>query len=84
MLRAGCRVPGAGCHASSRFGRSMLCVLLSAQCVVYATAKHALPGRVEAWHPGTRISLGWQALAYHVLHRVAEAIQLRPCGVHAR
>ena len=40
-----------GCHASSRFGRSMLCVLLSAQSVVYATAKHASPGRVEAWHP---------------------------------
>ena len=41
----------AECHASSRFGRSMLCVLLSVQPVVYATVKHASPGRVEAWHP---------------------------------
>ena len=61
MLRAGCRVPGAGCRVP---------------CFEPLRPKHALraPGRVEAWHPGTRILLGWQALANHVLHRVAEAI----------
>ncbi len=47
----------AGCHVSSRFGRSMLCVSLSVQCVVYATAKHASPGRVEAWHPRSTFCL---------------------------
>ncbi len=27
--------------------------------VVLTPTVHASPGRVEAWHPGTRISLGW-------------------------